>query len=166
MDENIFRPATNRDTSKIVDLIKLILAEFSLEYSTDSTDMDLTDIEESYSGNGGIFEVIENESKEIIGTSALFRINESTCMLRKMYLDKRYRKLGLGKKIMERILNFARDLNFKEIVLETNTSMIAAIQLYEKYGFKKIDNLDDTSSRCNLTMKKDLSLGKNNEGRG
>jgi putative acetyltransferase len=156
MAEFTFRAATNRDAGKIVDLVKSVLEEFNLEYSPDSSDKDLTDIEKSYTDSGGIFEVIENENTDIIGTSALYRINESTCMLRKMYLDKRYRSLGLGKKIMERVLNFANDLKFKEIVLETNTSMTAAIRLYEKYGFKKIADLEDTSPRCNLTMRKNL----------
>jgi putative acetyltransferase len=158
MSELTFRSATNKDSAEIAELIKSVLTEFGLAYSPDTTDMDLTDIEKNYSRNGGIFEVIENENREIIGTVALYRINDSTCMLRKMYLDKKYRNLGLGKKLLERTLRVAGECNFKEIILETNTGMIAAIRLYEKFEFRKVENLEDTSSRCNLTMKKDLSV--------
>jgi putative acetyltransferase len=154
MAEFVFRAATNKDTTRITELIKSVLAEFGLEYSPDTTDMDLTDIEKNYTGNGGKFEIIEDDKKEIIGTAALYRVDESTCMLRKMYLDKKFRNLGLGRQLLERILGTASGQGFKEMILETNTRMIAAISLYEKYGFKKIENLNDTAPRCNLTMKK------------
>jgi putative acetyltransferase len=153
MEKFTFRPATNHDRAAVITLVKNILSEFNLDYSPDSSDADLTDIEKTYQLNGGLFEIIENENKEIIGTAALYRVEESTCMLRKMYLDKNYRNLGLGKKILERILSRAKKLGFKEIILETNTRMAAAIHLYEKYGFKVTDEIEKASPRCNLTMK-------------
>ena len=148
------RPATNSDKEKITGLIKGVLAEFNLEYDEFTSDDDVVNIERSYTLNGGIFLVLENENKEIIGTSALYREDENEGVLRKMYLNKGYRNLGLGKMLMEKILSKAVEFKFRRITLETNAGMHAAIRLYEKYGFKKADDTEISSPRCNIVMAK------------
>ena len=153
-----FRPATNKDIPAITKLVKDILPEFGLEYDSQTSDNDILDIEKSYSENGGIFLVSENSEGNIIATAALFRESDKVCTLRKMYVVKNYRGMGLGKILMEQILQKAASLNFREIMLETNAGMFSAIRLYEYYGFIKTDGTVPSSPRCNVVMKKKLSM--------
>ena len=155
-DKFSFRQATNADIPAITSLIKKILPEFALEYDSKTSDSDLLDIEKSYTDNGGIFMVAENPGHNIVATVALYKESEKVCTLRKMYIDKNYRGMGLGKILMEQILQKAVSLNFREIMLETNAGMISAIRLYEYYGFIKIDGTVPSSPRCNVVMKKKL----------
>ena len=157
MKENFsFRQATNADLPAIARLVKVVLNEFGLAYDTDTSDNDILDIDKSYTDNGGIFIVSENPEHEIIATSALYRESDKTCTLRKMYVNKNYRGHGLGKILMEQILEEAHNMNFTEMILETNASMTTAIRLYENYGFRKIDGSVPASPRCNIVMQKKL----------
>jgi putative acetyltransferase len=156
MEEFVLRPATNADIPAITNLIKSILPEFGLEYDSHTSDSDILDIEKSYIENGGLFTVAENMNHYIIGTVALYRESDRLCTLRKMYVDKNYRGIGLGKILMERILQKANELNFSEMKLETNAGMTSAIRLYENYGFQKIDGTVPSSPRCNIVMNKKL----------
>jgi putative acetyltransferase len=150
------RPATNKDIPQIVALVKSILPEFGLTYSPDSSEKDLLDIEATYMNSGGTFEVIEHRKSAIIGTVGLLKVDESTIKLRKMYVDRSYRGLGLGKRLMEHALYKAAELQFEEIVLETVHSMTAAISLYEAYGFIKIGTGKADSPRCDIIMRRTI----------
>ena len=48
------------------------------------------------------------------------------------------RHLGLGTKILDKLINIAKDLKFSSITLEVNENNEIAIKLYEKFRFKKL----------------------------
>lgn len=152
----VYRTATNKDSEKIIELVKKILPEFDLSFDPESSENDLLDIENTYINNGGVFLIIENSNSEIIGTAALLKVDEKTAKLKKMYVDKRYRNQGLGKSLLERILRKATELDFEEITLETVHTMQAAINLYQKYGFEKVNGCNAASPRCDIIMSKNL----------
>ena len=52
-----------------------------------------------------------------------------------MYFLPQIRGLGLGKQVLERAVEHARRLGFKEIVLETISVLKRAIDLYTRFGF-------------------------------
>lgn len=152
------RTATNNDTGQIVELVKEILQEFNFVYSPESSEKDLFDIENTYTSNGGTFEIIENSNGQIIATVALLKINQETVKLRKMYVDKSYRGCGFGRIMLDRMILTAKELNFNEIILETAHNMKAAIHLYEKYGFQKIKGGKINSPRCDIIMKRKVII--------
>jgi putative acetyltransferase len=150
----IFRTATNKDIDKIDDLVRRTLSEFDLIYDAQTSEKDLMNIEDTYINKGGTFLVIENYDSFIIGTAGLLKINQATCKLRKMYVDRTYRGMGLGEKLLKIILENATHQNFKEVFLETVHTMTSAIHLYEKYGFQRMEGREATSPRCDMVMRK------------
>ena len=152
----IYRVAANDDMDKIVALIKQILAEFDLVYDDSTSDKDLLNIEDAYNNNGGIFLIIENERNDLIGTVGLQKVTDKTGMIKKMYIEESHRGMGLGDKLLKRILTEAEKLNFEEVVLDTFHTMTGAIRLYEKYGFTRVDGFEPVSQRCDILMSKDL----------
>lgn len=150
------RTATNNDTEKIIDLVKRTLPEFNLKYNAETSESDLANIEKNYIKSGGAFLVIETDTEEITGTVALQKINNSVCKIRKMYVDKKFRGLKLGDKLMINVLQNAIRLNFEEVYLETVYSMTAAIHLYKKYGFQIKSGVIANSPRCDIIMCKKL----------
>ena len=48
------------------------------------------------------------------------------------------RKSGIGSKLLEKLIQTAKDENFKAITLEVSENNLPAINLYLKYGFKKV----------------------------
>lgn len=141
-----FRIATQKDTSVIKEIVFSTLQEYGLSPDPGATDTDLDDIENSYLRNGGHFEICEVDGIPV-GTWGLFPIDDSSCELRKMYLRQSARGKGLGKRMMERALAKARELDFKRIELETASVLKEAIIMYERYGFKQVER-SHLASRC------------------
>jgi putative acetyltransferase len=64
---------------------------------------------------------------------------DDTCELRKMYFLPAARGLGAGSAMMARCLDAARGFGFTRCYLETLCGMDAAMKLYDRSGFRRID---------------------------
>ena len=53
-------------------------------------------------------------------------------------IDKRYRKAGIGKSLLDRLLNIALKKKIQNIFLEVSVENQIAINLYEKFNFIKV----------------------------
>lgn len=155
MQNYSFRAANNQDIPAIKELIFKVLLEFGLQPDPESTDADLNDIETNYHQNNGVFHVIENPDGEIIGTGGITRDSPTSCELRKMYLAKSTRGLGLGKKMLQQLLFDARKLGYKQVTLETASVLENAIALYQGAGFIPF-RPDHLAARCDQAYKLDL----------
>jgi len=149
------RNATNADRDAVRKLVFSVLAEYGLKNDPTGTDLDMDDIQASYFDRGGVFEVVEADDGRIVGTVALYPLSKGVCELRKMYLSPEARGKGLGKQLMERMLDRARSLGFTRMVLETAAPLVEAIGLYKRYGFEPT-NEHKLSLRCDQAFSLDL----------
>lgn len=148
--EIVFRSATNADCERVQDLVSGVLREYGLAPDPDGTDRDITDIETHYLKRGGVFEILENAEGNLLGTCGLYPLDDETIELRKMYFEKELRGRGYGKKLLERMIEAARSLGFKQIHLETHSALKEAIALYKKYGFEPTEE-EKLTPRCDQT---------------
>ena len=63
----------------------------------------------------------------------------ATCELRKMYFLPELRGLGAGSALMQTCLDAARRFNYRQVYLETLNGMDAAVKLYERTGFERLN---------------------------
>jgi putative acetyltransferase len=150
------RLANNKDCESVARLVYGVLIEYGLKPDPGCTDTDLRDIESSYFDRGGTFYVLEEEDGSVIGAYGLYPMDERTCELRKMYLDKAHRGKGLGKLLLEDGLSKARQLGFERMILETASVLKEAIALYKSYGFVEYDPTH-MSSRCDQAYQLELN---------
>lgn len=61
------------------------------------------------------------------------------CELQKMYLSPAHRGQGLGKTLMQKLLEVSASYQYRGCYLETFNKMDAAIRLYQKLGFEQLD---------------------------
>lgn len=155
IEDVTIRSANNLDKDRIVSLVSDILSEFNLQPEFDSSESDLIDIEATYLKSGGIFKIIEDDQKRLLGTFALLPIDKNTYKLRKMYLAPETRGVGLGGKMLDFTIDDALKIGFKTMILETMTVMEDAISLYTHKGFRLINRQPD-SPRCELVFALDL----------
>ena len=134
--ELTIRPATNEDCQRVQELVFGVLAEYGLSPDVSETDRDLTDIEGYYSDRGGVFELIQAADGRLLGTAALYPVDDETVELRKMYFRRELRGRGWGTFMLCRLIDRSRELGFKRIYLETASVLTEAIRLYEKFGFE------------------------------
>jgi len=157
MDEKseiVIRPASNADCERVQTLVFGVLREYGLAPDLSGTDRDIADIEAHYIRRGGVFEIIEDENGELLGTVGLYPMTKETVELRKMYFSKKLRGKGFGKKTLQRMIETAREMGFKKIYLETATVLKEAVALYEKFGFEPSD--EKHTPRCDAAYFLDL----------
>ncbi|MCK0149044.1 GNAT family N-acetyltransferase [Marivita sp. S6314] len=70
-----------------------------------------------------------------LGSVFCVRLDNRTAKLRLFLLAPEARGLGLGKRLLETCMNFARQSGFKQMRLWTHESHEAACALYQKYGW-------------------------------
>lgn len=126
----------NNYADRVKKLVLFVLKEFGYEYDK-NLDLDLEDIEKHYSiADKSVFLVYLHDG-DVIGTIALKKINKTTCEIRRIYVNKDFRKKGVGKMLFNEFTKYAQKFNYKKIILDTTEIMTAAIKFYEKYGFEK-----------------------------
>ena len=153
----MIRAANNADAEEIVSLVFGVLRDYGLRPDPETTDADLKDIEAFYHKRGGCFDVLMNDSDEIIGTVGLCPLENGRCELRKMYLHSSERGKGLGKLLLEHALRRSSELGFTSVVLETASVLKEAVSLYQKYGFKPY-RAKHLSVRCDQAYIKEINV--------
>ena len=73
---------------------------------------------------------------ENVGSIMLAKENESVARIRLLLVDPKARGLGLGTRLTDESIRFARRAGYKKITLWTHRVLSAARHIYEKAGFK------------------------------
>lgn len=149
------RRAVNTDRDNVIALVSGVLAEFGLPFDLKSKDADLNDIEGMYIDRGGVFEVLEDGAGRMLGTCGFYRLSDATVELRKMYFVPEIRGLGIGRLILSRAVDRAREMGYRTMTLETTTVLEQAIRLYQRFGFVLIGTTH-LSERVDQTYSLDL----------
>src|SRR5688572_2811321 len=114
------RPATNSDIPLIKQVVFGVLQEYGLKGNESGKDKDLSDLEQHYFSRNGYFGVVtESATDVIVGTFGLYRLDDTNCELRKMYLLKRARGKGVGEFILMHAMRVAKKRGYSKIMLET-----------------------------------------------
>jgi len=76
----------------------------------------------------------------------------------KFYLDSNFHGRGIGKKLFELTMEDAVTLGYNHIYIESLPHFSRALNIYEKYGFRRIEKPLGNSSHtsCNIWMEKIL----------
>ncbi|MFT3902158.1 MAG: GNAT family N-acetyltransferase [Niabella sp.] len=98
---------------------------------------------------------------EIVGCCGIYPtegLPEGCAELVKFYLSAKARGKGVGKALMEKSIQSAKELGFTEIYLESMPAFSNAVSIYEKQGFDRLSSPMGNSGHttCNIWMMKKL----------
>jgi putative acetyltransferase len=160
-DRIVIRNIQKTDNSAIAKIIRSALEEFNAAIEgTAYTDAETFAMYEAYRDKRSVYYValLNDEIVSGCGIHQLQGADKSICELQKMYMNPKARGKKIGKSLILKCLDFAKESGYKQCYLETFPNMTAAISLYEKNGFKRIHrSLGNTSHySCNVWMLKDL----------
>ena len=146
-----------QDVPEVVELVRTVLAEFGLTFGQGAkTDEEVKGLPASYDEGGGAFWVaVDDASGRILGTCGVHPVAPHTYELRKMYLHRDARGLGLGQKLLDEAVAWTRAQGGTRMVLDTIHEMTRAIAFYEANGFVR-DDAQIRGARCSRGYARDL----------
>jgi len=117
--------------------------------------VDYDGLPESYRAKNGIFLVFVVEGR-VVGSGAVRQYEDKIAEIKRVWLLKPYRGQGLGKRLMQKLIDFAIQAGYERIWLQVGTPEIQpeAIGLYASFGFHPIPVY--SGSVCELGMEKIL----------
>lgn len=161
LKEITVRTIEEKDNAALAKLIRSTLAEFGANhpgtvYYDESTDH-LFDV---FQQPRSIYFIAELNG-EVVGAGGIYPtegLPEDTCELVKMYTYPHVRGIGLGKLLIQKSLDFAKEAGYKKVYLETMPELKLALKTYEKFGFEYINHPMGNSGHfgCDLWMLKKL----------
>ena len=128
----LIKPFESEDQDAVQSLILAGLAEHWGEIDP-TLNLDLNDIAASY--NDATFLVAWLDGR-IIGSGALIPKSDQVAEIVRMSVAPELRRLGIGKKILARLCQEAKELGFQRIVLETTSTWSDVIGFYKRFGFR------------------------------
>ena len=136
------RPITPADDAAMAAIIRAVMPEFGATgdgFAINDPEVDW--MSRAYSEPRHAYLVFERGGRVLggAGIAPLAGGDAGTCELRKMYFLPEARGTGAGARMMARCLDAAREAGFARCYLETLCGMDAAMRLYERSGFHRID---------------------------
>ncbi|MFA6394079.1 MAG: GNAT family N-acetyltransferase [Patescibacteria group bacterium] len=130
-----------KNDKKAVDLLHIQGLKQSDSYINEpearqQLDADLIDIRKTYIKNGGEF-IVATLNNKIIGMGALKRIDKITAEIKRMRVKPEFQGRGIGKMILDKLIEKAKEVGCKKLVLDTGIKQVPAQGLYQSRGFKE-----------------------------
>ena len=160
-DQITIRTIEAPDNESLATVIRDALKEFGANkpgtvYFDPTTDA----LYELFRTPGAIYYVATLQN-ELIGGCGIFpteNLPAGTCELVKLYLKASARGTGIGKKLMEKSMNWAKENGYMQVYLESMPELSKAVSIYENLGFIRIQQPLGNSGHCgcDIWMTKEL----------
>jgi ribosomal protein S18 acetylase RimI-like enzyme len=132
-------PATSEaDLDTVRQLFHEYADSLGVDLNYQGFDREVRELPGDYSPPGGTL-LLARHDHEIVGCVGVRPFDEQTAEMKRLYVRPSGRGLGIGRKMAEAAISFAREAGFKRMRLDTLPQMQRAQELYRTLGFASID---------------------------
>ena len=90
---------------------------------------------DAFIGQDGRFIVAKSSDGALVGMVLLHRLANGKGEVKRLFVMPEARRLGLAKRLMDRLETEARDMNIPSLYLDTSSGLLPAINFYKSLGF-------------------------------
>ncbi len=120
-----------------------------------SYDSELEHLADKYGLPDGRLYIVKIEN-EVDGCIGLRKIDDENCEMKRLYVRTKFRGHKIANKLVEIIIDDAKKIGYKSMLLDTLPFLEGAIYLYKKFGFKEIESYNNSPMDTSIYMKLDL----------
>lgn len=99
---------------------------------------ELSNLPKMYGPPGGCL-LLAHADEKTVGCVAVRAQSDTTCEMKRLYVQPEYRGAGLGIQLAETAMLTARQSGYARMVLDTLPSMVEAQPLYVSLGFREVE---------------------------
>lgn len=119
-------------------------------------DKELATLPGKYSVPEGRLYLVTADGKDA-GCIGLRKFSDGVCEMKRLYVRPDYRGTGIGKALVERIIEDAKAIGYQKMRLDTiKEKMGKAVEIYKEHGFIEIDAYYENPNPHTLYMELDL----------
>ena len=146
------RPIEANDNIDLAKVIRGALEEFGANkpgtvYFDPTTDA----LFELFNNTPGSYYYVAVINDVLVGGAGIFpteNLPDGTCELVKLYLHKDARGTGLGKQLLNKAMDWAKEFGYQQVYLESMPELSKAVSIYENVGFQRINQPLGNSGHC------------------
>ena len=152
MEEVLIRNIELKDNASLAAIIRKSLEEFNAaKPGTVYFDTTTDHLFELFQSTPNSKYFVAELNGTVIGGAGIFpteNLPKGYCELVKMYLSKDARGLGLGRMMISKCLDTAKEMGFTNVYLESMPELSKAVKVYEKFGFSYLKEPLGNSGHC------------------
>lgn len=130
------------DHSPLIQFLGLVLSSLGHQFDLDGKDSDIRDLQQVYLHAHGSFHVADHDA-QIVGSVGIRRCSPEIAELKRFYVGKEHRGIGLGADLCATAIDEAKALGYQWMRLDTTLRAEAALALFRKIGFYEIPRYND-----------------------
>ena len=152
---------TADDLAATVGLFRAYAASLDVDLSYQNFEAEVAAMPGKYAPPAGELLLARDAEGKPVGCVGLRPIEPpGCCEMKRLYVAPEGRGIGLGKGLVDAIVEVAERIGYREIKLDTLPSMVGALSLYRKLGFEADEPYYDTPVAGTVFMRRILHKPK------
>ena len=138
---SIRTPESLADWEMAAELVQEYAAQLGIDLAFQNFTQEHAHLAQHYAAPRGLF-LCAFVGEELAGCCGLRPLDEAVdpnaCEMKRLYVRPAFRRFGLGRLLVEALLQAAKDMGYACMLLDTLSDMEAARSLYEDLGFEEV----------------------------
>jgi GNAT superfamily N-acetyltransferase len=127
-------PESSEEWAAARRIVEEYAASLRIDLSFQDFAHEIESLPQHYGAPGACF-MLASRDGAVVGCGALRRFSESACEMKRLYVIPAYRGQGVGRTIAAALVDRARTLGYRSMLLDTLPAMSGAQALYASLGF-------------------------------
>ena len=128
----------NRDIQTVRELFDEYAVSIGIDLTFQNFEQELMNIAVIYMPPGGAL-LLAKQDGIPAGCVGLRKIDGRRCEMKRLYVRPKFRGKGFGKALCRKIILKGRQIGYREMLLDTLSTMVDAQALYRAHGFRQTE---------------------------